>query len=252
MIDAPSRPVTIVTGGSRGIGAAISLELAREGHDVVLNFASDEAAAVELAGRIEALGGRCLPVRADVTDEEQVEELFARAATLGPVTGLVNNAGATSFIGDLADTPVAVIRRVIELNLVGTVLCCRLAARTMSRSRGGRGGAIVNITSLAAATGSPHTYVHYAAAKAGVETLTRGLAVELGPEGVRVNAVSPGIVRTTIHADAGDAGRVDRAVPGIPLRRAGLPEDIAPTVAHALSERASYMSGAVITVSGGL
>jgi NAD(P)-dependent dehydrogenase (short-subunit alcohol dehydrogenase family) len=252
MNDARERPVTVVTGGSRGIGAAICLELARAGHDVVLNYVSRGDAAAELARRVEALGVRCLPVRADVTDEAEVEELFARAAGLGTVTGLVNNAGATSFIGDLADTPVEVIRRVIDLNLVGTVLCCRLAARTMSRSRGGSGGSIVNITSVAAATGSPHTYVHYAAAKAGVETLTRALAVELGPDGVRVNAVSPGIVRTSIHADAGDAGRVDRAVPGIPLRRAGEPEDIAPTVAHVLSDRASYMSGAVITVSGGL
>lgn len=252
MIDAPVRPVTIVTGGSRGIGAAIALELARQGHDIVLNYASRADAAALMAGRIEAFGARCLPVRADVTDEEQVEALFSQAATLGPVTGLVNNAGATSFIGDLADTPVAVIRRVIDLNLLGTVLCCRLAARAMGKSRGGSGGAIVNITSIAAATGSPHTYVHYAAAKAGVETLTRALAVELGPDGIRVNAVAPGIVRTGIHADAGDAGRVDRAVPGIPLGRAGEPEDIAPTVVHVMSDRASYVTGAVIAVSGGL
>jgi glucose 1-dehydrogenase len=132
MTDAPERPLTIVTVGSRGIGAAICLELAREGHDIVLNYVSREDAAVELARRVEALCARCLPVRADVTDEAEVEGLFARAATVGRVTGLVNNAGATSFIGDLADTPVDVVRRVIDLNLVGTVLCCRLTARTIA------------------------------------------------------------------------------------------------------------------------
>jgi NAD(P)-dependent dehydrogenase (short-subunit alcohol dehydrogenase family) len=249
---AAARPLTIVTGGGRGIGAAIALALARGGHDVVVNYRSDADAAAEVVRRAESLGGKAIALQSDVTDPADVVRLFAEAASLGPVTGLVNNAGLTAHVGDLADTPVKVIRTVLDVNLWGAVLCAREAAQRMALDRGGPGGAIVNISSVAATLGSPHEYVHYAAAKAGVEALTVGLAKELAGVGVRVNAVSPGTVRTGIHADAGDPGRPDRVAARIPLGRPGLPDDIAPAVAWLLGPEAGYVTGAVLRVAGGL
>jgi len=252
-VDSAPRPITIITGGGRGIGAATAVHLARLGHDVVVNYRSDEGAALAVVRLVEAEGGRGLSIRADVTSEEDVERLFAvTRSELGPVTGLVNNAGATLHIGDLADTPVAVIRDVVDVNLLGTILCARMAARVMSTSRGGVGGAIVNISSAAATLGSAHEYVHYAAAKAGVEALTVGLAKELAAEGIRVNAVAPGIVRTEIHAAAGEPDRPDRLAGRIPIGRAGEPREIATAIAWLLSAEASYLSGAVVRAAGGL
>ena len=164
----------------------------------------------------------------------------------------MNNAGATLHIGDLADTAVEVIRDVIDVNLMGTILCARMAARVMSTRRGGVGGAIVNVSSAAATLGSAHEYVHYAAAKAGVEALTVGLAKELSGDGIRVNAVAPGIVRTEIHATAGDRDRPDRLAGRIPAGRAGDPHEIATAIGWLLSAEASYVSGAVVRVAGGL
>jgi NAD(P)-dependent dehydrogenase (short-subunit alcohol dehydrogenase family) len=181
-----------------------------------------------------------------------VDRLFASAAELGPVAGLVSNAGLTGHIGDLADTPVEVIRRVIDVNLTGAVLCARRAAQLMSTRRGGAGGAIVHISSAAATLGSAHEYVHYAAAKAGIEALTVGLAKELADEGVRVNAVAPGIVDTEIHARAGHPDRVRAAAERIPLGRAARPDEIAPAILWLLSPAAAYTTGAVIRVAGGL
>ncbi len=247
-----ARPVTIVTGGSRGIGAATVTARAGAGHDVTLSYRDDEGAAQRVVAEARAAGGRCVAVRADVSTEDDVERLFAEAAELGPVSGLVANAGLTAHIGDLADTPVAMIRRVIDVNLLGAVLCARCAAQVMSTARGGSGGAIVTISSAAATLGSPHEYVHYAAAKAGVEALTVGLAKELAGQGVRVNAVSPGIVDTRIHADAGKADRVTTAAERIPLGRAAAPEEITPAILWLLSAEAGYTTGAVIRVTGGL
>ena len=205
------RPITIVTGGGRGIGAATAVHLARLGHDVVVNYRRDHDAAGAVVKLVEAAGGRVISVEADVTSDGDVERLFeVTRSALGQVTGLVNNAGVTLHIGDLADTAVEVIRDVIDVNLLGTILCARVAARVMSTRRGGAGGAIVNVSSAAATLGSAHEYVHYAAAKAGVEALTVGLAKELAGDGIRVNAVAPGIVRTEIHAAAGDPDRPDR------------------------------------------
>jgi NAD(P)-dependent dehydrogenase (short-subunit alcohol dehydrogenase family) len=246
------RPVTVVTGGSRGIGAATVLTLARAGHDVVFSYRSDSEAAERVCELATEAGGSCVSHQADVTNQADVERLFGQAARLGAVTGLVSNAGLTGHIGDLADTPVDLIRTVIDVNLVGVVLCAREAIRAMSVRRGGGGGVIVNVSSAAATLGSPHEYVHYAAAKAGVDALTVGLAKELAEDGIRVNAVAPGLVNTQIHAAAGDPERAQRAASRIPIGRSAEPEDIAPAIAWLLSPLAGYVTGAVLRVAGGV
>ena len=202
---------------------------------------------------VESAGARAVAVRADVTVEEDVERLFAAAQeALGPVTGLVNNAGATLHLGELAETPIAIIREVIDINLVAVILCARRAAQVMSTQRGGSGGAIVNISSAAATIGSAGEYVHYAAAKGGVDALTLGLSKELAAQGIRVNAVAPGIVRTDIHAGAGEAGRPDRLAGRIPLGRPGEASEIAAAIAWLLSAEATYVTGAILRVAGGI
>jgi glucose 1-dehydrogenase len=247
-----ARPSIIVTGGSRGHAAETVRALAAGGYDVALAYHRDTAAADRVVAEATAAGARCVAVQADVSREEDVERLFASAAQLGPVAGLVANAGLTAHIGDLADTPVEVIRRVIEVNLVGAILCSRRAAQVMSTARGGAGGAIVHISSAAATLGSAHEYVHYAAAKAGVEALTIGLARELAAEGVRVNAVAPGLVDTEIHAAAGRPDRARAAAERIPLGRAARADEITPAILWLLSAAAGYTTGAVIRVAGGL
>ncbi len=250
MVDA--RPLTVVTGGGRGIGAATAVHLARAGHDVVVGYLGDDAAAEQVVAAVRAAGGRGRAVRGDVADASDVDRLFAEAAQLGVVTGLVNNAGLTAHLGDLADTPVEVVRRVLDVNLLGAVLCARRAAQLMSTARGGAGGAVVNVSSAAATLGSAHEYVHYAAAKAGVEALTVGLAKELADQGVRVNAVAPGLVRTGIHAAAGDPDRLERVLPRIPMGRVGEPDEVAPAIAWLLGPASAYVTGASIRVAGGL
>ena len=245
--------VTVVTGGSRGIGAACVQRLAARGHAVAVNYRADRGSAAQLVEQVTTAGGRAVAIQADVTDPGDVERLFATARNeLGEVTGLVNNAGATLHIGYLADTPPDVIRRVIDLNLYAAVLCARQAAISMSTQRNGRGGSIVNISSAAATLGSPHEYVHYAAAKAGIDALTVGLSKELAGDGIRVNAVAPGLIRTTIHEDAGDGGRLDRAKDRVPVGHAGEVMDVAGPVEWLFSDDARYLTGAVIRVAGGL
>ena len=252
-MESGNQPITVITGGSRGIGAATAIRLARAGHHLAVAYRDDGAAAERLATAVTAEGVRCVTVRTDVAHEEDVDQLFTNATQqLGTVTGLVNNAGLTAHIGDLIDTPVEVIRRVIEVNLVGVVLCARRAAQLMSVRRAGGGGAIVNVSSAAATLGSAHEYVHYAAAKAAVDAFTVGLAKELAGDKIRVNAVAPGIVRTRIHADAGDPGRADRLASRIPVGRAGDPDEIAAAIAWLLSPEASYVTGAVLRAGGGL
>jgi len=246
------RPAIVVTGGSRGIGAATVRGLAAGGYDVALGYRQDAAAAERVVARATAAGARCVAVPADVTQADDVERLFAAAAELGPVGGLVANAGLTGHIADLADTPVEIIRRVIDVNLTGAVLCARRAAQVMSTARGGAGGTIVTVSSAAATLGSAHEYVHYAAAKAGIEALTVGLAKELAGEGVRVNAVAPGIVDTEIHAAAGRPDRARTAAERIPLGRAAQADEIAPAILWLLGPEAAYTTGAVIRVAGGL
>ena len=238
--------LTVITGGGRGIGAATSLRLAADGHDLVLGYVRDVGAAETTAEKVRALGVSCRPVRCDVTDEHQVDRLFDAAAELGQVTGVVNNAGSTLHLGDLVDTPVEVVRRIIDVNLLGAILVARRAVRDLTR-----GGAIVNVSSAAATLGSPHEYVHYAAAKAGVDALTHGLAQEVAARGIRVNGVAPGIVRTDIHAAAGDPGRLDRVAPHVPVGRVGEPEEVAEAVAWLLGDSCPYATGATLRVAGG-
>ena len=245
------RPLTLVTGGTRGIGAATALRLARDGHDLVLGYARDGDTAKECRRAVEDLGVRCTVVRADVADPDGVEELFARSAGVGRLTGVVNNAGATMHIGPLAETPVEVIARTVDLNLVGALLVARAAVRTLGTSYGGAGGVLVNVSSGAATLGAPGEYVQYAAAKAGVDALTVGLAQEVAQDGIRVVGVAPGAVRTTIHADAGEPGRADRVGPLVPLGRPGEPEEIAEAIAWLMSDRASYVTGTTLRVAGG-
>lgn len=246
------RPVTVVTGAGRGIGAATALRLAEEGHDLVLGCLLDRQAVEGVAASVRASGAAVAVVAGDVRDPAVADNFFEAARDLGPVTGLVNNAGLTAHIGDLANTPVDVISRVVETNLLGAIWCARRAAQVMSTARGGLGGSIVNISSAAATLGSAHEYVHYAAAKAGVESLTVGLSKELAAEGVRVNAVAPGVVATGIHAAAGDPERLERVVPRIPAGRVGQAEEIAAAVTWLLGPEASYVTGAVLRVAGGL
>lgn len=241
------QPVTIITGGGRGIGAATARLLAAEGHRLVLGYRSDATAAREVADDCAAAGAQCLTVAVDVTDEAGVLALFDTAhRAYGQVSGLVNNAGVTSLIGPLADTTTENLRRVVDVNVVGALLCAREAAR-----RFGPGGAIVNVSSAAATLGSPGEYVHYAASKAAVDAMTVGLAKELAPRGVRVNAVAPGVIDTGIHASSGEPGRAARVGPGIPLGRAGEAGEVAAAIAWLLSPAASYTTGAVLRVAGG-
>ena len=241
-----TRKLTVVTGGGRGIGAAVAERLAAEGHDLVVNYARDAEAAESTADRVRAAGVSCRTVQADVSDAEEVDGLFDTVAEWGQVTGLVNNAGATMHIADLADTPTEVIRRVIDVNLTGAVLCARRAVRDMTE-----GGVVVNISSGAAETGAPHEYVHYAGAKAGVDALTKGLANEVAGRGIRVFGVAPGVVRTDIHADAGDADRPDRIGPQLPLGRVGEPEEVAEAVAWFMTGAPGYATGATLRMVGG-
>ncbi|HEX2176756.1 MAG TPA: SDR family oxidoreductase [Nocardioidaceae bacterium] len=240
-----NRNITVVTGGSRGIGAATCRRLAACGHDVVLGYRSDADAAEFTAAAVRASGMRCATVQADTTNPSDVDRLFDAAAALGPVTGLVNNAGITGPVGRLVDVPTDQLLRVFEVDVVGYLLCARRAALDMTR----RGGAIVNVSSVAATLGGPGEYVHYAGAKAAVDAITIGLAKELGPERIRVNAVAPGTTWTDIHADP---DRPAKVADKIPLGRAGEPDEIAAGISWLLSDDASYTTGTVLRVSGGL
>ncbi|MEX5259756.1 SDR family NAD(P)-dependent oxidoreductase [Kocuria sp. CPCC 205263] len=241
-----STPLTVVTGGGRGIGAAISRRLAAQSHDVVITYRRDRNAAEDVAEQVRRSGRRALTVPVEMTDPGSVAELFDRVASFGALTGLVNNAGAATAVGPLETNDLEEIRRDLEVNLFGVIACTQRAIGPLRRAGG---GAIVNISSVAASLGGPGTYVHYAAAKAGVEAFTVGLAKELAADNIRVNAVAPGTVWTDFHRDPDRPAKVAAT---IPMGRAGRPEEIAGAVAWLLSEDASYATGTTIEVAGGL
>jgi len=244
--------VLIVTGGSRGIGAATAKLAGQRGYAVCVNYRSDDASAAAVVTAITADGGRAIAHRAANHDEAAVVAMFERVAEeLGPPTHLVNNAGIPGRIGRVEALDLAMLRDVLEVNVVGTALCAREAVRRMSTAHGGRGGAIVNVSSLAAVTGSPNELVHNAAAKGAVESFTLGLAREVAQEGIRVNAVSLGLMATEIHAEAGDGERLQRYAGRMPMARAGQPEEAAEAILWLLSDTASYTTAAILPVSGG-
>ena len=244
-----STPITVVTGGGRGIGAATAVALAEAGHDVVINYRVAKDRAAQTADLVRAAGQRAVIVAGDISVEADVTHLFDVAASeLGPITGLVNNAGITGRLGPFVEAAAETIRRVVDVNVTGYLLCTQRAVRDMT----GRGGAIVNVSSAAATLGSPGEYIHYAAAKGAVDSMTIGMAKEFGPLGIRVNAVSPGRTYTEIHSDMGDPDRASKIAATAPLRRAAMPQEVAAAIVWLLSDAASYTSGANIRVTGGL
>jgi NAD(P)-dependent dehydrogenase (short-subunit alcohol dehydrogenase family) len=248
-----SAPIMLVTGGSRGIGAAICRKAAVAGYDVAVNYASDAKAAESVAADVRAAGRRAIMVKADVGSEADIVAMFRTVdEKLGRLTAFANNAGITGRSCRLEDASEAIIRACIDVNVTGAILCAREAVRRMSTKRGGTGGAIVNISSVAASLGSPGEYVWYAASKGAIDSFTIGLAKEVALEGVRVNAVSPGMVMTDIHEKStGDVGRIERIRPMIPMQRIAEPGEIADAVMYLLSDAASYVTGANLTASGG-
>jgi NAD(P)-dependent dehydrogenase (short-subunit alcohol dehydrogenase family) len=244
--------VLIVTGGSRGIGAATAKLGAERGYAVCVNYRKHQAAAEAVVSEILAAGGTALAVRADVAQESDVVRLFETVdAQLGPLAGLVNNAGILETQTRVEHIDAARIDRVFATNVRGAFVCAREAVKRMSTRHGGAGGAIVNLSSRAAQLGAPGEYVDYAASKAAIDALTIGLAREVAAEGIRVNAVRPGIIYSDIHADGGEPGRVDRLGPTLPMRRGGDAIEVARAILWLLSDEASYSTGAFIDVAGG-
>jgi NAD(P)-dependent dehydrogenase (short-subunit alcohol dehydrogenase family) len=243
----------LITGASRGIGRATALLAADRGWPVAINYRNDSRAAEEPAAEVRRRGARAITVQGDVSVETDVVAMFAKArADLGPLQGVVINAGITAPAMRLADMSAARLRRMFDVNILGAYLCAREAARAMSRSRGGQGGSVVLVSSGAARFGSPGTYVDYAGSKAALDTLAMGLGKELGPEGIRVNSLRPGLVETEIHATTGDPDRARKLGGATPLGRPGKPEEIAEAIVWLLSEAASYVTGSVIDIAGGL
>jgi NAD(P)-dependent dehydrogenase (short-subunit alcohol dehydrogenase family) len=252
MIMAEKAGTLVVTGASRGIGAEISLLAAARGYAVAVNFSADKTGAASIVKTISDAGGRAFAVQCNIGEESGIVRLFETAEReLGPITGMVNNAGITGRLSRVEDMDAADIAHVLSVNVTGSFLCAREAVRRMSTKRGGKGGAIVNLSSRAAQIGGAGEWVHYAASKGAIDSFTIGLAREVADEGIRVNAVSPGLIETGIHAAAGDAARLERMAPLLPMRRVGAPGEVASTVVWLLSAEASYITGAIVPVSGG-
>lgn len=244
--------VLLITGAGRGIGAATATIAASRGYAVGVNYRVDRASAEAVVDAIRAAGGTAAAIQGDVAVEADVLRMFEQCEqALGPITALVNNAGVVDQKSRVEDYSAARLERMFAINVTGTILCAREAVRRMSTARGGAGGAIVNVSSVAAKLGSAGEYVDYAAAKAAVDTFTIGLAREVVSDGIRVNAVRPGIVRTEIHASGGQPDRLERIAPLVPMQRPGEPAEIAHAILWLLSDEASYVTGTLLDVSGG-
>ena len=251
----PNRSL-LITGASRGIGAATARLAAARGWDVAVNYRRDEAAAQAVAADVRALGRRAVLLQADVAVEAQVVAMFTQldglaGSDIAPLGGLVNNAGVVDVAARVDEMDGARIERMFSVNVYSSMYCAREAVRRLSTRHGGAGGAIVNLSSAAARLGSPGQYVDYAAAKAAIETFTLGLAREVADEGVRVNAVRPGIIDTEIHASGGQPGRAAQLAPQVPMQRAGTPDEVAQAILWLLSDEASYTTGSTLDVAGG-
>lgn len=246
------KKIVVITGGSRGIGAATARLAAKADYAVCVNYLRDSQAANSVVNEIVGVGGTAIPVPADVSLEPEVLRLFKTVDdSLGPVTALVNNVGIVEQQTRVENMDAARLNRVFAVNVTGSFLCAREAIRRMSTKYGGNGGAIVNVSSVAARLGSPDEYVDYAAAKAAIDTFTIGLAKEVATEGIRVNAVRPGVVYTDIHASGGEPNRVERVKEYVPMKRGGQADEIARAILWLLSDEASYSTGAILDVSGG-
>lgn len=246
------RPVVLVTGASAGIGAATARLAARDGWDVAVNYRTDRSGADAVAADIRAAGGRALPVQADVADPAQIDAMFTAVdAEFGRLDALVNNAGIVARAARVDQIDADRLARMFAVNITGSFLCAAQAVRRMSRAHGGPGGAIVNVSSVAAVLGGPNQYVDYAASKGAIDSFTIGLAAEQAPHGVRVNAVRPGIIETPIHGKGGAPDRAAQMGPSVPMQRAGTANEVAEAILWLLSDKASYVTGDILKISGG-
>jgi NAD(P)-dependent dehydrogenase (short-subunit alcohol dehydrogenase family) len=242
-----TRPVVLVAGGSRGIGAAVSKLAGARGYDVAVNYKGNEKAAQEVVAAVNAAGGQALAIQGDMAKSADIERVFDQAAKLGPLTHFVHSSGITGDPSRLDEVSEKTVQEVLDVNTFGAIWSLREAIKRMSTKHGGKGGSIVMISSMAATIGGTGEYTWYAAAKAAVNTLVVGVAREVAKEGIRINGLSPGLIDTEIHVP----GRLDRIAPMVPVGRAGQPEEVAETVLYLLSDAASYMTGAIVNVSGG-
>jgi NAD(P)-dependent dehydrogenase (short-subunit alcohol dehydrogenase family) len=243
--------VVIITGGSRGIGRATALAAATRGFRVCIGYASNEAAAKQVVGAIEAKNGKAIAVKCDVAEESDILAMFAAADKFGTLGALVNNAGIIGPSMRVEEMSFERIQRMMAVNVTGSIMCAREAVKRMSTRNGGKGGVIVNLSSVAAKLGSPNTYVDYAASKGAIDSFTVGLGHEVADEGIRVAAIRPGLIDTEIHASGGEPDRAHRLAGNVPMKRVGTAEEIANAIVWLMSDDASYVTSAILDVSGG-
>lgn len=244
--------IALVTGASRGIGAATAIQLAKENILVVVNYQHNHQAAMQVVGEIESIGGKAVAIQADVSQEQDILKLFKQVDELnGVLSYLINNAGILNNQSTIEEMSAARINNILTTNVTGSMLCAREAVKRMSYKHGGKGGAIVNVSSAASRLGAPFEYIDYAASKGAIDSFTTGLSLEIAEQGIRVNGVRPGLIYTDIHADGGEANRVDRLAPNLPMKRGGKPEEVAQAICWLLSEKASYVTGSFIDLAGG-
>jgi len=245
------KKILLITGGSRGIGAATARLAARQGYDVAINYVGNEKAAREVVADIEKSNARGIAIKGDMAREADILKMFEAVDKFGKLTHVVNNAGIIGSSSKFADAPADMMRHVVDVNVTGAMIVAREAVRRLSTARGGKGGAIVNLGSMATYLGAPGEFVWYAASKGAIDALTIGLSKEVAGEGIRVNAVAPGLIDTEIHASGGQPDRVERMRSAIPMGKAGTAEEVADTILYLLSEQSSYVTGTILRVSGG-